>query len=193
MISDPAIPLSMVLYQPDGRHSPLFGDSLRTSLMHLSISQALSVTEPNRHPKGRGGQKRVSGSLVCPGPGVGKSQDWYTAWSFPHTSRPTEAATNCGSLCSSTQVAQSQTQAASDTGLHQSAPQEAPEATPSGQLRAASEQEPMSSASGIFKGRTRPGPDLLGRICSMLSTCTAARHRSGLLLTVTQPEGGPHT
>ena len=66
-----------------------------------------------------------------------------------------EAATNCGSLCSSKQVAQDQSQAASDIDLCYSPSLEAQNQHSQGHVSLTSEEDAINSTSATSEGRSQ--------------------------------------
>ena len=68
---------------------------------------------------------------------------------------PAEAATNCGSLCSSKQVAQDQSQAASDIDLCYSPSLEAQNQHSQGHVSLTSEEDAINSTSATSEGRSQ--------------------------------------
>ena len=105
-----------------------------------------------------------------------------------------EAATNCGPLCTSKQVAPGQPQATPDIHLHQSPSQGAQNQQPSGQLQTTSEQDPISFTSSISKGRSLQALDP-----AEANPALCAQHLHSISHAViggdphSQPKGRPHT
>ena len=164
------------------------------------MPEAHLVTESNRQLTDRGRRRCIWGTIgtfadLHPYPVLVKADlgvQLGPSYVYP---APAEAATNYELLCSSKQVAQSQSLAAPDIGLHQSSSQKAtePKQPVASLKKKTSEKEPMFQASQEThpKGDLGRHQNLLRQILlCVISTCIAAHTPElRMILTVSQLKG----
>ena len=131
--------------------------------------------EANRQLADRGGRclgafTDLSPSFVLVEADLGAQLDH----SCEHTGSA-EAVTKCRSLCSSKQVAQGQSQAASEIGLYESLSRDPRTHTPSGHFQTISEQDPISFRSGTSTRRSQQTSDPAEAKCTL---CGQHQHSS---------------
>lgn len=116
---------------------------------------------------------------------------WFTANLLRATRHLPEAAITCGLLCSSKQVAQGQSQAVPDVGLHKSLPRGPITNTHSGGLHTTLEQDPVSSTAA-HSGRSRQTPGPAGVYSALWGQPPAQQLIYIINPHINQPESQPH-